>query len=107
MTPRRAPIHSPPTRRQRHRPNQSAALGARRTDERASQKLAFRSMSACIRWVREAWSKRYFVSEFVCRLRQRLLLRLIDVDAYGLQRLAEFCLVDVPCGLEVGVEHFP
>src|SRR4029077_9097958 len=44
--PRRAPIHSPPTRRQRHRPNQSAALGARRTDERASQKLAFRS---CIR----------------------------------------------------------
>jgi hypothetical protein len=34
---------SPPTRRQRHRPNQSAELGARRTDERVSQKLAFRS----------------------------------------------------------------
>ena len=28
MMPRRASIHSPPTRRQRHRPNQSAELGA-------------------------------------------------------------------------------
>ena len=46
MMPRRAPIHSPPTRRQRHRLNQSAELGARRTDARAPQKLAFRS---CVR----------------------------------------------------------
>jgi len=57
MMPRRAPIHSPPTRRQRHRPNQSAELGARRTDERACKNSPSDHASACIRWARATLRK--------------------------------------------------